>query len=146
MSRLPPALRRIVEGRARGLCEYCHSQTSVTGHDFTVDHILPEAHGGADDPDNFCLCCVGCNSHKQARTAAPDPRTARLVPLFHPRSDNWDKHFRWSPTGSRIIGRTDTGRATVDALRLNRPVLVQARKLWAEIGLHPPRRRPLQED
>lgn len=142
MSRIPTAWRRAIHERARGLCEDCHSQTSVTGHEFTVDHIQPEAHGGGDDLDNLCLCCAECYAYKQARTTARDPRSQRVVSLFHPRRDDWDEHFRWSPTFTRLIGRTAIGRATVEALQLNRPFLTRARRLWVEHDLHPPVRRP----
>ncbi|MDQ3812918.1 MAG: hypothetical protein M3347_03095 [Armatimonadota bacterium] len=67
-----------------------------------------------------------------------DPRTNALVRLFNPRLDVWHEHFRWSPTATLIIGRAAIGRATVIALRLNRPTLVRARRLWARHGLHPP--------
>jgi hypothetical protein len=144
--RLPPALREAVLRRARGLCEYCHSQASLTGHEFTIDHIFPGSRGGLDDLENLCCCCSECNSHKQVRTEATDPRTGRVVSLFNPRSDRWDEHFRWSSTSTRIVGRTPVGRATVDALQLNRRVLVQARRVWAQYGLHPPQRRPLRAE
>jgi hypothetical protein len=144
MSRLPLALRQAVRERARGLGEYCHSQTDVTGHEFTVDHIFPESRGGSDAFGNLCFCCSECNTSKQARVEATDPRTARVVPLFHPRLDHWDQHFRWSPTSTRLIGRTAIGRATIAALRLNRSVLVRSRKIWVQYGLHPPARRPSQ--
>jgi hypothetical protein len=142
VSRLPAALRQAVQRRARGLCEYCHSQVSITGHEFTVDHIRPGSRGGADDPANLCYCCSECNLHKQARTQAHDPRTRRIVPLFNPRSDRWDEHFRWSPSGTRVIGRTPVGRATVEALQINRRVLVHARRVWVQYDMHPPKRRP----
>src|SRR5687768_1653760 len=109
MSRLPLPLRGVVQERARGLCEYCHSQSDVTGHEFTVDHILPTAHGGTDEIDNLCFACSGCNTYKQVRVEATDPRTVRVVPLFNPRRDQWDEHFRWSPTSTRIVGRTAIG-------------------------------------
>jgi len=144
MSRIPDATRRRVVERACGLCEYCHSQTIVTGDPFTLDHIDPESRGGGDDLGNLCLCCAGCNSYKQARIEALDPRTDRVVPLFHPRRDVWHEHFRWSPTRSRIIGRTASGRATVVAMQLNRPTLVGARTIWVRHGLHPPQRHPEQ--
>jgi hypothetical protein len=112
-----------------------------TGHEFTVDHINPTSRGGTDDFDNLCFCCFWCNAYKQAHTEARDPRTGRRVPLFNPRTDRWDDHFRWSPTFARVIGRTAIGRATVAALRLNRPSLMRARQLWARYGLHPPERR-----
>lgn len=138
MSRLPADLRRRVRQRARNLCEYCHTLIDFTGHEFTVDHIMPESQGGASDFANLCFCCFWCNSYKQARTKARDWRTGRLVPLFNPRGDEWNEHFRWSSTFTRMIGRTSTGRATISALRLNRSGLVHARSIWVKHGLHPP--------
>jgi hypothetical protein len=37
-----------------------------------------------------------------------------------------------------VVGLTATGRATIEALRINRPVLVQMRRYWVALGLHPP--------
>ena len=139
MSRVSAVQRERVRRRARNLCEYCCSQTSLTGHDFTVDHITPEAEGGTNNLDNLCLCCFWCNNFKKSNTHFLDSRTNALVPLFNPRFDVWKEHFRWSPTATRIIGRTATGRATVIALRLNRLTLIRARRIWARHGLHPPR-------
>jgi hypothetical protein len=138
MSRLPPPARRAVRERARGLCEYCRCSEELTGHECTIDHILPEARGGTDDASNLCLCCFWCNSYKQVMAEALDSRTGRIVPLFNPRTDRWEAHFRWSPTGARIMGRTATGRATVQALHLNRIFLARARRVWARHGLRPP--------
>ena len=138
MSRMPAALRHRVEQRAHGLCEYCRSYSEYTGHDFTVDHILPESLGGATAFDNLCWCCFWCNNFKQARTKALDTRSGRLVLLFNPRTDIWSDHFRWSRDETRVVGRSPVGRATIEALRLNRPVLVRARRVWVRHGLHPP--------
>lgn len=138
MSRVSAALRERVRRRARNLCEYCRSDTNLTGHDFTIDHITPEAEGGASQFDNICLCCFWCNNFKKSNTHFPDPLTNASVRLFNPRLDVWPEHFRWSPTTTRVIGRTATGRATAIALRLNRPTLVRARRVWARHGLHPP--------
>jgi hypothetical protein len=140
MRRPLPSIRHAVQERAEGICEYCRSSMEVTGQDFTLDHILPASRGGSDDGANLCFCCFWCNSYQQATTEAPDPRTRRFVPLFNPRTSNWDEHFRWSPTLTRIIGRTAVGRATIQTLQLNRPTLVRSRQLWARHGLHPPER------
>ena len=48
------------------------------------------------------------------------------------------EHFAWSDAGDRIVGLTPTGRATVVALQLNRPILVHARRAWTSVGWHPP--------
>lgn len=138
MSRVSLVLRERMRLRARNLCEYCLSQMNLTGHDFTIDHITPETEGGSDDFANLCLCCFWCNTFKQAVTIRTDPRTNLLTRLFNPRQDLWQEHFRWSPTRTRIIGRTAAGRVTVDALRLNRPTLVTTRRIWVRHGLHPP--------
>jgi hypothetical protein len=138
MSRVSPALRRRVRRRAQGLCEYCRSSPELTGHDFTIDHILPESHGGASRFENLCWCCFWCNIYKQARTQCVDQRTGQLVPLFNPRSDNWHDHFRWNSDSTQILGRTASGRVTIRALWLNRPTLVKARRMWVRFELHPP--------
>jgi hypothetical protein len=138
MSHVSSELRRRVRLRAQNLCEYCRTLMDFTGHEFTIDHIIPEAKGGLSDFANLCFCCFWCNNFKQARTHVRDLRTGRLVPLFNPRADQWDDHFRWSPTFTRVIGRTPVGRATVEALRLNRQSLVSARRIWVKHGLHPP--------
>lgn len=140
MSRVPSSLREAVRHRARDHCEYCRTPVSASGQEFTVDHVIPRSQGGSDDLGNLSYCCFWCNSYKQATTEAADPRTKRAVRLFNPRVDNWDDHFRWSPTSTRVIGRSATGRATVEALRLNRQSLLRSRKLWAVLGLHPPAR------
>ena len=137
MSRIPSALRRLVRLRARRLCEYCRSFMDYTGHEFTVDHIIPESEGGESAFDNLCFCCFWCNSYKQARTRFRDPRTGRTARLFNARSDEWEEHFRWSSTFTRVIGRTAIGRATVSCLRLNRKSLVRSRTVWVRNGLHP---------
>lgn len=111
---------------------------SLTGHDFTIDHITPEAEGGSNDFSNLCLCCFWCNNFKRDHLQLFDVFTRQNARLFNPRLDNWEEHLRWSLTQTRIIGRTAIGRVTVIALRLNRPTLVRARLLWVRHGLHPP--------
>jgi 5-methylcytosine-specific restriction endonuclease McrA len=96
MTRISPALRRRVRQRARGLCEYCRSSAELTGHSFTIDHIVPGSRGGGNRFDNLCWCCFWCNAFKQARTEARDSHSGVMVSLFNPRLANWQDHFRWS--------------------------------------------------
>jgi len=98
-----------VRRRAHGFCEYCRSSDELTGHDFTVDHIVPQARGGSKRLTNLCWCCFWCNSYKQVRTQVRDPRTGQMVALFHPRQDIWQDHFRWSNDALRMIGRSAVG-------------------------------------
>lgn len=131
-------LRRQVEERARYRCEYCRTSARLTGYELEIDHIIPQAHGGASTADNLCLACRRCNGHKSYRIHLSDPETGRLVRLFNPRLHSWSDHFAWSEDGVQIIGRTDIGRLTVDTLQMNAPLIVRARALWVSVGWHPP--------
>lgn len=102
------------------------------------DHLLPEAMGGATVRENLWLACSRCNDFKGDRIESLDPLTARTVPLFNPRTERWIDHFSWSLTGERILGQTPTGRATVEALRLNNEFIIVARRFWVEAGRWPP--------
>lgn len=136
--RVPAALRRLVAARAQGYCEYCHSPEEFATEGFTVEHIKPRFVGGETTLENLAWSCVGCNSYKQARTQAIDPETNQLEFLFHPRTSAWNTHFSWSDDFTTIVGRTACGRATIEALRLNRPGIVNLRRLLVMAGLHPP--------
>src|SRR5436305_12935555 len=130
-----PAERRAeVRARARQTCEYCHSQERFATQSFSVEHILPLQTGGSDDMDNLALGCQGCNNHKYTRTQGLDPATGETVELFHPRRQNWRDHFIWSDDFTRIVGLTPAGRASVEILRLNRPGLVNLRRVLYAAG------------
>jgi hypothetical protein len=66
-----------------------------------------------------------------------DTQTGRRVPLFNPRHQRWARHFTWSDDYTKIIGRTATGRATVDALHMNRTAMCNLRRAWYAVGVHP---------
>lgn len=132
------SLRRQVWERACGCCEYCGSQESLSTETFPIDHILPLAAGGLTTLENLALACFGCNSRKLAQTHGLDSKTGRRVRLFHPRRQKWLRHFTWGDDGTWIVGRTTTGRATVEALQMNRPAMVRLRGYWRKLSLHPP--------
>ncbi len=135
---IPAQLRELVRQRAAFLCEYCRASEWLAGQRSHIDHILPDSKGGATTADNLCLACAACNGSKLDRTEAVDPSTGKIEPLFNPRRQRWQEHFAWSEDGTQIIGVTPCGRATVDALRLNRPLAVSARAVWVSVGRHPP--------
>ncbi|HEV7215217.1 MAG TPA: hypothetical protein VGP33_08825 [Chloroflexota bacterium] len=68
---------------------------------------------------------------------APDPSDGQLAPLYHPRLQTWHEHFLWVNEATAIHGLTATGRATIELLRLNNDWIIQARRIWAQIGLQP---------
>ena len=94
---------------------------------------------GPTEEANLWLACTQCNLRQGDRVTARDPLTEGWVPLFNPRRQMWAEHFRWPSAGDEIVGLTPVGRATVQALHLNRPLLAQARRGWLTAGWHPPR-------
>ncbi len=136
--RLTTEERRFLEERARSCCEYCRSQLRFAMQPFSAEHIDPRSREGETALDNLALSCQGCNNHKYTKREAPDPISGQPVPLFHPRRQRWADHFRWSDDCTQIIRLTPTGRATVEALHLNRPGLVNLRRVLFRAGEHPP--------
>ena len=130
--------RRTVTERAKGCCEYCRSQARFATQPFAVEHIIPRYANGKTRLDNLALSCFGCNSYKHTKTRAIDSETGQDVPLFHPRQHAWLEHFAWDTSFTLIIGQTATGRATIEALKLNRPELVNLRRVLCLVGEHPP--------
>lgn len=137
-SYISKALRQRVAEQAKHRCGYCLTPEFITGAPLEVDHIIPEASDGPTVEDNLWLACTLCNQHKANREKARDPETSDEVPLFDPRHQVWREHFAWSDDGTLVVGLTAIGRATVEALDLNRLKLVQARNLWVSAGWHPP--------
>lgn len=103
---------------------------------FHVDHVIPIAAGGKTVLENLALACVSCSLRKAARQKVIDPETGNEVPIYKPRHDIWRQHFRWD--GLYLIGLTTTGRATVETLAMNRPIIVAIRQEETALGRHPP--------
>jgi len=100
-----------------------------------IEHILSKQHGGLDDVGNLALACHRCNLRKGPNLTGIDPATGELVPLFHPRRDEWDEHFLFR--GVRIEGRTPAGRATVRLLAMNEARRLELRSELQASGLRP---------
>lgn len=120
MSHIPARLRRLVIERAGNSCEYCGLAQTDQAATFHIDHLNPVAAGGLTDGSNLALACVASSLYKSARLTAQDPQTGLDAPLFHPRQQVWQQHFRWESV--YIIGTTPIGHATVIALKMNRPL------------------------
>ena len=129
--------RQIIE-RASRRCEYCQSPMDYAAQPFVIEHIFPVSKGGETALENLALACGGCNGHKYNRTAALDPDSQTLISLYHPRKQSWQQHFSWSSDYLQVLGLTAAGRTTVQALKMNRPGLLNIRQLLLTAGLHPP--------
>jgi hypothetical protein len=125
-SRLPAGLRRQIEARAGGRCEYCRILLGLDAFSPVIDHVIARQHGGKDDMANLALSCVPCNAHKGPNIAGIDPTTNFPVRIFNPRGDQWINHFRWD--GAVLIGITPVGRATINVLAINEPSRVASRE------------------
>ncbi len=129
--------RQAIAERAKGRCEYCQSRADFATQSFSVEHIMPVSKDGETGLENLALACPGCNGHKYNKTDYPDPIDGALVPLFNPRTQRWQDHFAWNDDFSHVVALTATGRATLEALKLNRAGLVNMRKALFAIGQHP---------
>jgi hypothetical protein len=134
--RIPARLQRQVASRAGDRCEYCGLAQLGQEATFHIDHITPIAAGGRTALANLALACVTCSLRKAARVIAIDPLTGQSTPLYNPRSQRHSDHFTWY--GTLVTGVTMTGRATVDALGMNRGHTVIARLAQAALGRYPP--------
>jgi hypothetical protein len=130
-------LRELVWQRAGHRCEYCRlHQDQESLPRFQIEHITARQHGGTDAASNLALACHHCNLHKGPNLTGIDPKTKKIVRLFHPRRHKWQRHFAWD--GPRLAGRTAIGRATVVVLAMNDVQRVALREGLIEEGTFPP--------
>jgi 5-methylcytosine-specific restriction endonuclease McrA len=70
---VPVAFWQLVAECFGGVCAYCYSRPGAT-----IDHVVPIARGGRDEPGNVVPCCMRCNCSKGRRllceweTGAPE--------------------------------------------------------------------------
>ncbi len=135
---IPVAVRREIQAQFDHCCAYCHTAERLTAATFEVEHIIPRVAGGETKLSNLCFSCPMCNRYKGVRQTAVDPQTNVTVALFHPQQEQWDTHFSWNENNSKLIGLTKTGRATIEALKINRSQLIRVRRMWVKLDEHPP--------
>lgn len=131
-------LKKLVVSRAGGYCEYCKSPADFATEPFSIEHIIPRAKQGGDEDSNLAYACIGCNVYKSDQTESLDLVSQEVTTLFNPRVMVWNEHFSWDTSVTKLIGKTACGRATIEALRLNRRPLVNLRRALIAIGEHPP--------
>ena len=134
---IPSVLKREVIKRAKSRCEYCGLAQVGQEAAFHIDHVVPVTLKGPTALDNLALACVSRSLRKGARTVAADPKTGRKAAIFNPREQLWSEHFSWR--GVWVVGRTETGRATIAALRLNRALILAIRSEETLRHRHPPK-------
>lgn len=135
MAYIPETLRQHVIECAGGRCEYCLYPQEMGFLTFEIEHIIAEKHGGETALDNLALACPYCNRYKGSDIGSLDPETGQLTPLYNPRTQDWDEHFRLQD--AEIVPLTPEGRVTVKVLRLNHDDRVEERRQLLEIGVYP---------
>jgi HNH endonuclease len=130
--------KQIIIKRSKGYCEYCKCPSDFSTELFSIEHIIPRSKNGSDELDNLAYACIGCNIYKSDKTEFIDVVSQTLSPLFNPRIINWIDHFIWDESLTSMIGKTAVGRATIEALKLNRRPVKNLRRALLAIGEHPP--------
>ena len=72
MSKICPNLRRAVLDAYGGKCYYCGADASH------VDHIIPSALDGSDEPTNLIAACGPCNLRKGNKPLSPEKLSKAL--------------------------------------------------------------------
>jgi hypothetical protein len=121
--------RQQVRQRAGRRCEYCRfHEDHLPLWPFHLEHIVAEQHSGSDALENLAWSCQRCNLHKGTNLSGVDPDSGRIVRLFHPRKDHWNRAFTVENDG-RIRGLNAIGRATVWLLNMNSAERVEMRRI-----------------
>ena len=125
-SYIPTEIRRTVEARGAGVCEYCQIKEVDTFLGFQIDHVVSEKHGGQTIESNLAVCCACCNRFKGTDVGSIDQATGEFSRFFNPRVDVWSDHFKWN--GFQIESLTPIGLATVTILKFNLPERILERE------------------
>jgi hypothetical protein len=125
------ALAELVRTRAGLRCEYC-LMPQEDAWPLEFDHVIAQYHGGPTTADNLALACFYCNNSKGPNLSGIDRTTQRAAFLFHPRRQQWRRHFRYD--GPILIGRTLAGRATVATQQIYAMVRIGQRLRWIQDG------------
>ena len=105
-------LRDEVYSRDDQKCQFCGSAKDAS--DLTIDHLIPMAKGGLDEPINYVTCCLDCNQKKAdlplAEFAASIDLPIEDLPIHgDPVIDNPDVPVVLRQIRKRIVDRARRG-------------------------------------
>jgi HNH endonuclease len=133
-----PDPREVVELRAGRRCEYCRAPQTATGIRYHLEHVFPESLGWSDDVDTLALACPTCNYFKSNHLLGIDEEGSWRVGRYSIHGGTSGTNISSSilrPSNSK--GKTNTGKGTVNRLRMNNSIQLEARRLWVELELYP---------
>lgn len=101
-------LRFEILRRDNHTCRYCGCSAPTVS--LTIDHVVPEALGGSDDPSNLVAACPDCNGGKSS--SSPD---AKVVADVAQDALRWSAAMRQAAEENRLHDNTDVYEAVVNA-------------------------------
>lgn len=135
-SYVPAALRRLVNSRAEGLCEYCLIHEEDTFFGCQIEHVIAEKHGGGTTAENLAYACVFCNQRKGSDISSLSS-AGQLVRLYNPRTDRWADHFALAADGITVQARSEIGEVTARLLGFNDPARLAEREALHAVNRFP---------
>lgn len=158
-----PSIRQTLTVLFNSKCAYCEAKVGISSP-VDVEFFRPKD-GVVESPEhpgywwlamaweNMLLSCIDCNrvrTHEGVRTGkanrfplidekkrafAPGEEHGEEPVLLDPCGDYPEQHLVFDETG-RVVSDTDRGNTTIAVLGLNRPGLVEARRLAATMVAH----------
>lgn len=132
-SYIPESIRESVAKRAKYRCEYCKVYERHSFLSFHIEHIISLKHGGESSEDNLAFACPICNLKKGSDIATFIDDDTEIIRFFHPRRDEWYKHFDIDTSGL-ISAKTKIGSGTIKIFDLNHPDSIIERKTMIAKG------------
>ena len=120
---IPRAVRQAIYRRDGFACRYCGRGRSQTIR-LELDHFVPVARGGTDDPANLVTACFDCNRAKGARVLVEESALRRFL-AERERAVAATRRSAW-----RLALRRDLVLTVVIALIVAVTYLALSRWLW----------------
>lgn len=133
--KIPEFIRKKVAERALFKCEYCLIREEDMVFPYQIDHIISKKHKGGSEMDNLAFACSMCNQFKGTDIASCLTPNGAVIPLFHPRKQDWEDHFKY--LNGEILAKTEVGEATAQLLHFNSSDRIMLRKLLEQVGRYP---------
>lgn len=129
------AIRKEVANRAKNACEYCLIPESFSlSTPYHIDHVISEKHNGSSEYDNLAYACPVCNISKGSDIATYLHDIKATVPLYNPRADQWNSHFKLNESGE-LTPLSEISRGTILLLGLNDMETKTLRKILIAGGI-----------
>lgn len=122
---ISPSDRYYILARDAFTCQYCgRSAPDVALH---VDHIVPVAHGGENDPLNLLATCESCNTSKGTHLL-PEAVKAELEEGIRRRSETYARTQSEAPESATTERHPDVVKRPQHLLRAHKAIVIEPLK------------------